>query len=76
MHGQKLELVTRRCTNCGHWVALRIDKEDFERVLQGQALIQDQCPYLSAADRELVACSGWCSLCWDSLVPSDPLAFN
>ena len=61
------------CRQCGKMQEIMVDKETDARIMdwyKGTTYIQDACPSLSAAERELFI-SQTCGDCWDRMFGGD-----
>lgn len=54
------------CVQCGAVHKLRVHLDDYESWKNGEKLVQEAFPYLSADKRELLI-SGICPECWDRM---------
>jgi hypothetical protein len=64
------EVLTIDCHNCHKSHQVKVNMEAYNQWKDGEALIQDALPELSAAERELLM-SQTCGSCWDQLFGSD-----
>lgn len=58
------------CNRCKDQVEMKVVQEDYEAWENGEFLIQDAFPYLSADEREVLI-SGMCGPCFDKLFADD-----
>lgn len=54
------------CPFCGHANEIEVNEIDYLDWSDGELLVQDAFPYLSADEREMLI-SGICPKCWDSM---------
>lgn len=58
--------VSTVCPFCGKEHEVEINEIDYYAYINGEALIQDAFPYLSADEREMLK-TGICGTCWDEM---------
>lgn len=62
--------VVTRCPRCGDTQHVWVAPEDYIAWKEGEVLIQETMPYLTADERESLV-SGSCARCWDIMFKDD-----
>lgn len=63
-------VVKTKCPFCHKYHLVEVDIKDFYAWHDGEKLVQDAFPYLSANEREMLI-SGICPTCWDKMFPPE-----
>lgn len=66
---KEVQIVTV-CPFCGKGHSVWVNEIDYLDYADGEVLIQDAFPYLSADEREIIK-TGICPTCWEGMFPAD-----